>query len=412
MDFDDELGPPGGRERRPLIAASWARSHASGVDPERVDHPVWADADLRAHRAAHPMSRVLPVVRTLLLDDLVDEGLAVALTDQTGRMLWIHADSALRRMCDGAGFVEGSDWSETRAGTNAPGLALAAAGPVQVRAGEHFVRPVRPLSCVAAPVRHPGTGQVLGTLDITGDTRAASRAMAALVRATVAAAEGELGLLLRDDPGALGQAERAPLHAQLLGPSRARIERGGAQLPLSPRHAEILALLADTPAGLTTGELGAELDDGGLDPVTVRAEISRLRKVLGPGALSSRPYRLAAGAGTDVDAVRACLATGDAVGVLAAYPGPLLPASFAPGVVRVRDELDAELGAAVLAGADPDLIARWAATPTGAQDRRVWAALAVLAEPGSVQQVRAAARRDLLDQRLGAVATPLQPHRL
>lgn len=412
MVFDDDLGPPGGGARRPLIAASWARSHASGVDPERVDHPVWADADLRAHREAHPMARVQPVVRALLFDDLVDEGLAVALTDQTGRMLWIHADAALRRICDGTGFVEGSDWSEGRAGTNAPGLALAAGGPVQVRAGEHFVRPVRPLSCVAAPVRHPGTGQVLGTLDITGDTRAASPAMAALVRATVAAAEGELGLLLRDDPGALGQAEHTPLHALLLGPGRARVERGGAQLPLSPRHAEILALLADTPAGLTTGELGAELDDGGLDPVTVRAEISRLRKVLGSGALSSRPYRLAAGARTDADVVRARLAAGDAAGALAAYSGPLLPASFAPGVVRVRDELDAELGGAVLAAADPDLIARWAATPAGAHDRRVWAALAVLAEPGSAQQVRAAARRDLLEQRLGTAATPLQPGRL
>lgn len=411
MTADEHLAAPGDA-RRPLIADSWARSHASGVDPERVDHPVWAEADLRAHRAAHPMSRVLPVVRTLLLDDLVGEGLAVALTDQTGRMLWIDADTALRRMCDGAGFVEGSDWSEKCAGTNAPGLALTAGGPVQVRAGEHFVRLVRPLSCVAAPVRHPGTGQVLGTLDITGDTRAASRAMAALVRATVAAAEGELGLLLRDDPGALGDPDPTPLRASLLGTGRARIERGGAQIPLSPRHAEILAVLADAPEGLTTGELGAALDDGGLDPVTVRAEVSRLRKVLGSDAVSSRPYRLAADVRSDVGALRARLAAGDTAGALAGYRGPVLPASFAPAVVRMREELDAELGAAVLAAADPELIARWADTPAGAGDRRVWAALAVLAEPGSAHQVRAAARRDLLDRRLGAVATRLQPRRI
>src|SRR5699024_5441138 len=123
-----------------------------------------------------------------------------------------------------------------------------------------------------------------------------------------------------------------------------------------------------------------------------------LRRALGLGGLASRPDRLAAGVSTDVDAVRAFLAAGDVAGALAAYPGPLLPASFAPGVVRVRDELDAELGAAVLAAADPDLIARWAGTPAGVGDRRVWAALAVLTEPGSAQQVRASARRDLLDQ--------------
>ena len=50
---------------------------------------------------------------------------------------------------------------------------------------------------------------------------------------------------------------------------------------LSPRHAELLLLLALNPDGLTAAELSTELF-GSLDhAVAVRAEMSRLRKHLG-----------------------------------------------------------------------------------------------------------------------------------
>lgn len=65
--------------------------------------------------------------------------------------------------------------------------------------------------------------------------------------------------------------------------------------PLSTRHAEVLLLLANAgPAGLTSAELSRDLygNDGHL--VTVRAELSRLRRAVG-GVLSTRPYRIAPG---------------------------------------------------------------------------------------------------------------------
>jgi len=69
------------------------------------------------------------------------------------------------------------------------------------------------------------------------------------------------------------------------GPAAATVE-----IPLTERHAEIVALLAEHPEGLDTGALMARLD-GATTPVTIRAEMSRLRKRLG-GLLESRPYRL------------------------------------------------------------------------------------------------------------------------
>lgn len=89
-------------------------------------------------------------------------------------------------------FVEGAVWSEARAGTNAPGTALIVGRPVQVFAAEHYNEVVHPWSCAAAPIRAPGTGRILGVVDITGGEGVASRHALALVRATALAAEAEL----------------------------------------------------------------------------------------------------------------------------------------------------------------------------------------------------------------------------
>jgi hypothetical protein len=117
---------------------------------------------------------------------------------------------------------------------------------------------------------------------------------------------------------------RAPrgLRLRLLGGAGAWLD--GRPLHLSPRHAEILALLAAAPEGLSAGELGAALHGPGASPTTVRSEISRLRRLLGP-ALATRPYRLVA----DVDA--------DLLAPAAAGDPELLPGSAAPGIQRLRE---------------------------------------------------------------------------
>lgn len=60
----------------------------------------------------------------------------------------------------------------------------------------------------------------------------------------------------------------------------------------TPRHAELLLTLARHPAGLTAGQLAADLFGDPGRTVTVRAEVSRLRRALGP-LLCSQPYRFA-----------------------------------------------------------------------------------------------------------------------
>jgi hypothetical protein len=80
---------------------------------------------------------------------------------------------------------------------------------------------------------------------------------------------------------------------------------------LTGRHADILVLLSRHPEGLSADHLVVLLDDKDLVVVTVRAEMSRLRRVIGPAFIASRPYRLLAPIASDVGEVFDALEAGN-----------------------------------------------------------------------------------------------------
>ncbi|WP_307165993.1 GAF domain-containing protein [Streptomyces rishiriensis] len=90
---------------------------------------------------------------------------------------------------------------------------------------------------------------------------------------------------------------------------------------LSPRHAELLYLLAADRGGRSAAGLAEDMFGDPGRTVTVRAEMSRVRRYLG-GFLEHRPYRFCEGAEVEV--------------LLPADPKALLPHSTAPAVVRNR----------------------------------------------------------------------------
>ena len=99
---------------------------------------------------------------------------------------------AVLRRAESIGFVEGAQWDERHAGTNAPGTALRLDAPVTIKSAEHFVRPVQRWSCAAVPVHEPGSGAILGVIDITGGRDVDSPQTIAMVRAAARMAESEL----------------------------------------------------------------------------------------------------------------------------------------------------------------------------------------------------------------------------
>lgn len=157
--------------------------------------------------------------------------------------------------------------------------------------------------------------------------------------------------------------------------------------------------LALHPEGLGGDELLIELyEDESVSPVTMRAELARLRRLLGPELLRSRPYRLGEPVDADFDAVARRLESGAVAAALGGYAGPLLPRSQAPAVVRQRRRI-ATVADALIARGDPGLLADWAYSPWGAEDLSVWQALAAAAPLERRAALRARARTLDAEQR-------------
>ena len=155
------------------------------------------------------------------------------------------------------------------------------------------------------PVHDPETGALIGAIDLTGGTQVASPQTLAPVRATVVAIENQLALLRLT--GSTTADSTAAARLTVLGADRPRwqVTDEYGQLranTLTGRHADILVLLSRHPEGLSADHLALLLDEEDLDVVTIRAEMSRLRRVIGGECIASRPYRLLAPIASDVGA--------------------------------------------------------------------------------------------------------------
>lgn len=350
---------------RAEIAASWRRVTAAGLDPaDNPPVPPLAPTDLERRRTASGIAPLLPQL-TSALASVTGAGQLVVVTDADGRVLWRLGTPGVRRLADGLGFVGGSAWTEGNVGTNAIGTSLVTGEPVQIRGAEHFVEAHTAWGCVAAPLRDPWTGRILGVVDVSGPSRSLHPAELGLVtmasrlaslevveahradldrlRAVAAPLVGRVPgqVLVVDGAGhtalatgidaparvalpaamaagavwlpTLGQVLADPLPGGWLlrlrgeAPSptgleldltaepsvRVTGEAGSWARRLSPRHAEILlSLVAASPGGRTAAELAGDLFADPARVVTVRAEMSRLRRVLG-SLLLAQPYRIA-----------------------------------------------------------------------------------------------------------------------
>lgn len=389
---------------RQLVVESWQRSVDSGINPEDSRAPIRIDERALAEiRAAHPLSTVMPVIRRLLVDSATEAGLLVAVSDAAGQLLWVEGSASLRSRAESMHFVEGADWSESAAGTNAPGTALALDRPVQIFGPEHLSRQVTPWSCSAAPIHDPDTGAILGVLDLTGGHEVAAPQSLSLVRATVAAAEAELKLHRLSGGTHTRSVSTSGWTAprmDVLGSHGAVLSYATTTTRLSLRHSEILLLLATTEQGMTTGQLAVALSDDEHASVTIRAELSRLRGLLGPIELASRPYRLVNAIDTDVARLRDALNAGAVRRAVTAYKGPVLPASTAPAIREMRDDLHMRLRSSLLAQSDADALLSFADTAHGRDDYEIWAAALAFLPATSPRYAQVAAHVAKLDAEL------------
>jgi len=159
----------------------------------------------------------------------------------------------------------------------------------------------------------------------------------------------------------LGRERRVPRHVlsiRALGADPPGLRVGGAPLAVTSRQAELLIVLAMTPAGLSAEALARCLYGPGAKAVTVRAEIARVRRVAGE-LIGAQPYRLAADVRADFLDVERLLSRRRVAAAVTRYAGPLLPRSRAPAIMARRSALERALRDAVGDAGDVALSRRW-----------------------------------------------------
>jgi transcriptional regulator of acetoin/glycerol metabolism len=148
---------------RTEIFASWRRSLAYGVAPDRLEVPIGA-----IYESQELLEKAAAPVLDRLSDDLVDSGVVLLLANRYAQIIDRRVpDPGLRRKLDGLVLVPGADYRERSVGTNAISLALVGPGPNQVIGSEHFSENLSYLACAAAPVIDPATRTVVGAMGLS-----------------------------------------------------------------------------------------------------------------------------------------------------------------------------------------------------------------------------------------------------
>lgn len=336
-----------GREAvRPEIAESWERSLRS-VDPSRGGAPTDTEC-ARDRWNASPLRRPIDELADAL-QQVADAGFVVGVTDEWGTLLWTCGGRVMRRRAEHVNFAPWARWSESAIGTNALALALHNRRASAVFSREHLVDTLQDWVCYSSPIRSPH-GKTLGALEFSTTCKRATPLAMATVRAMAALVETRVREL---QPTSVARESVAKVTLRCLGSTEVTVD--DAPVQVSPRQAEILALLTLRPDGYTPAELSLALyGDRPVSMSTLKSEVSRLRRMMG-GGIAAHRYMLTALVRCDAVEVLRHLSDGDTVAAAEQYRGPLLPHSEAPGVVDWRHRLEVAIREAALQSNDPNV---------------------------------------------------------
>jgi hypothetical protein len=199
--LEGAAAPKGVRE---LVADSWKRSLAAGVAPEASGAPVVLDEDeLEEARERSPLAPAIEAILSTLSSLDGEARHVVAVGDADANLLWVAGDRAVVELAREMRFQAGAAWAESAAGTNAVGTAAALDHPIQIFSAEHLVTAVHPWTCSAAPIHDPGTGELIGVVDLTAELRTAHPHTLSLAALAARAAEATLRLRLLEETGRL-----------------------------------------------------------------------------------------------------------------------------------------------------------------------------------------------------------------
>jgi sigma-54 dependent transcriptional regulator, acetoin dehydrogenase operon transcriptional activator AcoR len=117
------------------------------------------------------------------LESLNGMGISLFLSDQSGQIIARRlGDRAHGSRFDESHAAEGFNFSERSVGTNGLGTPIEGRQAVFVRGAEHFNEALAPLTCAGAPIMHPVTRRVIGSISFACDTGLDNPLMLAMAR--------------------------------------------------------------------------------------------------------------------------------------------------------------------------------------------------------------------------------------
>ncbi|NKI98004.1 MULTISPECIES: sigma-54-dependent Fis family transcriptional regulator [unclassified Novosphingobium] len=178
---------------RDVVIESWQRCRTSQVNLG-VEYAPHLATDQVPHLRQRNRQLLQAAAPTLVqaADVLAGTNSLMLITDPNGVVLEAAGDAHTVHAGMDIALMQGGRWTETDAGTNGIGTALAIGGPVMVHAGEHYCEGIKGWSCAGAPIRDPLNGDIVGILDISAKRGQSSARILALAVMTASQIEQRL----------------------------------------------------------------------------------------------------------------------------------------------------------------------------------------------------------------------------
>jgi len=179
----------------PIISESWKRCKKYGVD--YLDGKGKKEGKIQYEQIIEKNKELLQIAKPIMenLHNIVSEShYVLVLTDRNGYIIEIMGDNIVKGEANKIRFDFGALWSEEAVGTNAIGTSLAIDEPIQVTGEEHYCLSHHSWTCSATTI-HDEKGNVIGCLNMSGDSSTAHSHTLGIIVAAAYTIEKQLALL-------------------------------------------------------------------------------------------------------------------------------------------------------------------------------------------------------------------------
>ncbi len=179
--------------QREIIKKSHKRCEEYGVNKEQVfPSKILTGNEVDTHLASYDyLLKLATPFMEIIYQSVTNSGFFILLTDREGCILRALGDKGIIAESERLNMVVGAYMHEKNIGTNAMGTAISENQPIQVTAAEHFISAYHRWTCSAAPI-HNSRGEIIGTLNLTGESHLVHPHTLGLVVAAVRAIENQI----------------------------------------------------------------------------------------------------------------------------------------------------------------------------------------------------------------------------